>query len=902
MTISGCNSQYLFETRGYPSHHKKGFYCGLTSPLVSNLVSNNNIEELTCGSEQSSPMRLYNWDASFSLNEIELTIQSKDETSVSAMPSGNSGESSTVQETVQFLDETSGSSLTYNPILDSSVYEDIQPGIELQEFLSRPVLIQTLAWSQAMSPSMIGNFKPWYDYFNSVPIKKKLDNYAFVSCNLKLKFIINASPFYYGSSLVSYRPLSDYASDTIVTESGNAEHMLYSQRPHLWLFPQTNQGGEMTLPFFLHKNWLDVALATDFQAMGRIYVNIVDTLKSANGATGSQIDIQVFAWAEDVRLLGPTVTLALQAKDEYQSRTVSKMASAIATTMGMMSKIPIIGPYMTATGMAASAVGSIAHLFGYTNVPNISDVDAFKPSPFPQFASPEISTPVEKLTLDPKNELTIDPRTVGLSPVDELAITNIITRESYLLTIPLASTDAVDTLLFSALVNPVMFRLGAATPPDLPRVYESPLSYISRMFVHWRGDLIFRFRFICTQYHKGRIRITYDPVGPITTSSPAYSTAFNQVIDIGAENDIEITVPYMQGLPWLDCDATFSALKYNVGSSALARAATLDNGTITIRVVNPLTAPVATTDMGIQVFVRAADNFEFAYPRDIPRVQIFSLQSQDVYSGPLKILAGNAAGRLPDDRYLVNMGENCTSLRQLLRRTNYVNTSLLPVTTTPKLAIWVSQQNKYPPYHGYDPNGINTANGILTPAAVFPYNYTAMTPYNWIAPLFVAQRGSCMWHYNFDTVGSDSPLSSIRISKYHGTLTYPSYYSVFETSTASPSSSLLARFTNIVNPSGAMGLSLTNQVTQTGLSVSMPNYNKYRFHFCDPKSNMIGRSTDGSNRDNVVLHATLKPAGATKSINNISVDRYMSIGTDFTFFFMLNVPAYMPLPVLPPAV
>lgn len=847
-------------------------------------------------------MRLYNWDALISLIGIELTIQSKDETSVSTTIATDNSGLITQQETVQFLDETSGSSLAYNPILDSSVYEDIQPGIELQEFLSRPVLIRTLPWSQSDTYTSIGFFSPWYDYFNAVPIKKKLDNYAFLSCNLKLKFVINASPFYYGSLLVSYRPLAGYATDLLVADANHTENMCLSQRPHLWLFPQTNQGGEMTLPFFYHKNWLEISSGTDFASMGSIIVTIVDNLKSANGATGAQLDIQVFAWAEDVRLLGPTVTLALQAQDEYQARTVSKMASAIATTMGMMGKIPIIGPYMTATGMAASAMGSIAHLFGYTNVPNISDIDAYKPTPFPQFSSPEISTPVEKMTLDPKNELTIDPRTVGLSPVDELAISNIITRESYLITIPLASTDAVDTLIFSALVNPVMFRIGAATPPNLPRIYESPLSYISRMFVHWRGDLIFRFRFICTQYHKGRIRVTYDPVGAITSSSPAYSTAFNQVIDIGAENDIEITVPYMQGLPWLDCDATFTSPKFSVGSGTLTRVNTLDNGTITVRVVNPLTAPVAATDIGIQVFVRAADNFEFAYPRDLPRVQLFNLQSQDVYTGPTKILAGNAAGRLPTDRYLVNMGENCTSLRQLLRRTNYVNTSLLPSSTTPKLAIWCSQQNKYPLYHGYDPNGVHIANGIITPGNNYPYNYTAMTAYNWIAPLFIAQRGSCMWHYNFDTVGSDSPLSSVRISKYHGALTYPSYYNIFETSTAAPSASLLARFTNIVNPAGSMGLSLTNQITQTGLSVSMPNYNKYRFHFCDPLTNTLGRASDGSNRDNVVLHATVKPSGATKSTNNISLDRYMSIGTDFTFFFMLNVPSYMPLPVLPPAV
>ena len=118
---------------------------------------------------------------------------------------------------------------------------------------------------------------------------------------------------------------------------------------------------------------------------------------------------------------GDYSNFSAQAGDEYSTDgVISKPASAISKASGMLSELPVIGPFMEATSQVSGAVGAVASWFGWTNVPVIDDVKPFKDLPFHSFSSSEIGQPIEKLTLDPKNELTVDPRVVGLDGKDEL--------------------------------------------------------------------------------------------------------------------------------------------------------------------------------------------------------------------------------------------------------------------------------------------------------------------------------------------------------------------------------------------------------------------------------------------------------------------------------------------------
>jgi hypothetical protein len=76
-----------------------------------------------------------------------------------------------------------------------------------------------------------------------------------------------------------------------------------------------NKGGELTLPFFYHKNWLPLTI-TDTQAMGTLEMYPVTSFEAANATAVGPVSVLVYAWAENVKLAGNTVNLAIQARDE----------------------------------------------------------------------------------------------------------------------------------------------------------------------------------------------------------------------------------------------------------------------------------------------------------------------------------------------------------------------------------------------------------------------------------------------------------------------------------------------------------------------------------------------------------------------------------------------------------
>lgn len=831
--------------------------------------------------------------------------QAQFENSVEMTEATTTEQSNEMAQTVTFVDENLGEAKVYNPITDNAIYTDHLPGADLANFLSRPVLIETITWSIANSPGIKVQLNPWYDYFNNTSIKKKLDNYAFLSCNLKLKFVINASPFYFGSMLMSYEPLYTYRNDPVTPDGFGGEAITYSQRPHVWLMPQTNAGAEMTLPFFYHKNWINCTVAADVTAMGQMTAYIVNALSSANGVATGSVTIQLYAWAEDVKVMGPTAVLALQSQDEYTTDgIISGPASAIATAAGWLSEVPVIGRYMTATSFVATAVGNVAKYFGYTNVPNIDTVAPFRPFTFAHFASASISNPVEKLTIDPKNELSIDPTTVGVPPIDELSIKYLVQRESYIGSSVIDTTNAVNDVIFTANVGNMFVWYTTATS----QIYYTPLAYVSSLFRWWRGDIIFRFRFICTKFHKGRVRLTWDPLKAISTTD-TYQTNFNQVIDIGDNTDFEIRVPYAQATAWCKTLVNPAILTYASNTTLSDPIVSTHNGQLQMRIVTPLSAPIATSTIRLQIFVRGAENFELAYPADPPQnLSAFIPQSTDevcIFPNEIRNLVLESldelcvcntkqidmkipSSALPE-RYLINMGENVTSLRTILRRTTFFDGIFVTNDNTNKFLIVSSTTGRLPIYYGYDPNGVHTARNQANTLTV-PFNWVKVTPYAWVSRMFVGQRGSFIWHINSDTRGAGTvPLQTMRVTMSPGTRN-AGQYNVNNTVAVGTASSYY-KWQYDAPSLGASGTALTNGWTQTGLSASLPLYQQFKFQFVNPSSAVIGSVNDGSDIDSVRITALFKPsAEPSGSVGSTIIAKYGGIGTDFTFFFFINAP------------
>lgn len=783
-----------------------------------------------------------------------------------------------VSQTTEFTEASAGEILNFRDAGTQGVYTPIAPTIELGKFLERPVQITNFVWNTGWTDN---NFYPWYLYLTNPEIANKLKNFPFIRGKLKLKFVINSSPFYYGALRACYEPMFGFNA-TRVGANGN-KLIPYSQQPGIFIYPQTSTGGEMELPFLYHQDYFPLKTANALINLGIVRLVQYAQLRSANGASTNGCTVSVYAWMEDVHLAGFTSQPILQS-DSYvvdEGGPISAPASAVAYAASYFEKIPVIGKFAMATRIGSSAIAHIASLFGWSNTPVISSVMPMKNLPFHDLASAEISQPVSKFTLDPKAEVSVSPYMVGLSGEDELSIPHLVQRESYLTSFTWNTTDSANTLFFSSLANPFLYDRGTADANGTYEINQTPLSWLARCFRYWRGDLIFTFRIIASPFHRGRLRIHWEPYAQPSTTTDISHLTLTQVVDIESTTEIEFRVPYLQPVPWLEQTHQGDIYTPNRWSTSavMSPSAGDDNGALVVRCLNNLSAPVDTAPITVLVFVRGASNVQFANPID--GLNRFSYL---VPQAGMEVVTDTS---LDDNTYVKNWGEPIVSLRKLLRRSELVDVTpmFLGATSTDQLREFRLPMSKYPPMVGYTANGADTAKSV-TGTGVVGFNYTNMTHFSWIAPAFLALRGSMRWHFNIINHRPHGP-NSVSLYRDPGVTWQAASDATLVPSSSSTNNTYKNSYWNNNTTIGGAGVVLTNYEGQPGLSAELPQMIPYKFYINSFPTWNKGSSTDKSNAD---LYKFIVKTNDNDANNDMALERYVAIGSDFNAHFFLCVP------------
>lgn len=807
-------------------------------------------------------------------------------------------------QTVTFVDNAEGEIVMagseVNPIAKVDGTEDLQLG----RFLSRPTQIATIAWSTSDAIGVKSTIKPWHLFLSNSTIQKKIDNFAFMRGKLHIKVMVNGTPFQYGLMRACYSPLLGLVSDKIRTTT-TAEPLLtpYSQQPGFFITPAANAGGQMELPFFLHKNWLDITSLTDVQNFGTLNFVTFAPLGVAVSGGSTSVTVQVFAWMTDVELMGSTSKLSLQSDEYDEGGKISKPASAIANIAGYLTKVPFIGPFARATQIGATAVGSIAKIFGFTNVPVIENIHGYQPMNAPMLASGHIGTPVQKLTLDPKQELSLDPTLHGLKPQDELSIPYIKDKESYFGSSTWSTANNVDDLLFSARISPALYQRAnivnsvAATVGQ--RVYHTPLSYVASMFYNWRGTLVVRLKIVATKFHKGRLKISYDPRADIAATNPDVNTVYTHIVDIGEEDDIEFELPYHQDTPWLLIDKSLGD-NWSTSGALPPRTGT-DNGLLTVRVLTTLTAPAAGS-IKVLAFLKGGDDFEYANPSDhigaegtnrVP--SFFALQAEDITNiVPTRYTVGEKSIPHPE-RYAQNFGEAINSLRCVLHRHVTQDTVWVNSTTVSATSILGKTLRIMPYTPGFDPATTNILQATKVVAATgngnFAFNTMAHMPF--VAGMYLGYRGGANYVVTpgFDAYGGG--VSDFRVTRWTSQATDAAfrYYKVFGTALASASIASRAAFSNRTSylRDGLAGMAITSTSTNGSISFQIPDFKLANFSLADPYNYVGGSAVDGTDRQAAFVTMALKATASTDTAQ-VTIQTQVSAAPDFTCLFWLCCP------------
>lgn len=851
-------------------------------------------------------------------NYRNFIVQSSEQSSTNDVAATTEGGASLEDvQTVTFIDNEAGvlvdDTTTFNPVALVDGTEDLSLG----QFLSRPTLIDTTTWTTADLVSIKSSILPWSLFLNNTVIKKKIDNYAFLRAKLHIKVVLNGTPFQYGALRLCYSPLEGIIGNKVRADQAGAVGPTltpYSQQPGFYVYPQANSGGEMVLPFFYHRNWVDITTAASVQALGTLRYIIFTPLRTAVTSGTTTVSIRTYAWMSDVHLMGSSSKLAMQA-DEYGTGPVSLPASAIADAASALTKLPVIGRFMRATEIGASAVSKMASLFGYTNVPVIENVHGFQPMNAPMLASAQIGVPVQKLTLDPKQELAIDPSPHGIGSTDELSLPYLKQKESYFGATSWATTDAADTLLFTARVTPVLMAqspVNDSVPTEVARrVWHTPLSWLSTMFLNWRGDIIIRVKVVCTKFHKGRLKISYDPINDISATNPTENAVYTQILDIGENDDVEIRIPYHQALAWCKMRPMLDD-NWIPGTPPGAFAPTQgqDNGLLTLRVLTSLTAPVAST-IGLIFFIRGAENFELANPVDrikgliagnsaYQQPSFFAVQADDKTDVLTTCVNMGPPALTNPDRYSLNFGESCNSLRSLVHRANVTDVVPYIIPATTSAAYLIKNYLRMPYTPGYNTAFTATlATKVLSVGNIgYAYNDMPLMPY--VTSPFVGYRGGTNV---FITPSTDqySFMDDIRIARItdpnlqSATTIYGDYH---QTLAYGANSNVAGKYYNMNSGvrGGISGMATTSNRTNSTLSINIPDLNEFNFSLFQLGANssvyLQGNANDGTNAQGARLCMTVKSRDllVDNGQDTITVVSEASAGPDFTCLFFLCVP------------
>jgi len=415
------------------------------------------------------------------------------------------------------------------------------------------------------------------------------------------------------------------------------------------------------------------------------------------------------------------------------------------------------------------------------------------------------------------------------------------------------------------------------------------MGYLCEMFDYWRGDIIFRFKFICTRFHKGRVRITFDPTGDISATVPDYTTVFNEVLDIGAEQDIEVRVPYMQAVTYLRTAIVVG--NYNLAGGAIAPNSVVANGLITMRVVNPLSGPVANTAIPVMVFVRAAENIEFAQPNiRVPKASLatpFALQSAEVeYAvAPIQVIAGHKTSDGDPQRNLVHFGERIVSLRPLIHRLAYQYSQHFTTTgASDTMFLRTARTSRRFKFAGFDTNAYWTGVKVVG-IGNSPYQYQKMNVHQLVSLLFIGQRGSMNWQFDVET-NNTGMIPNLSLKRSSDTVVTSS--DKVESSRSATTYSLAAYDMVRLTSEPGSGTALTDQRGLPSIAMNFPFYSNYNFQFTKPSLALRGSQLDGSAYDNIELQAFMPATGGNSPCR---VNAWAGCGPDYNFFFFINAPS-----------
>lgn len=571
------------------------------------------------------------------------------------------------------------------------------------KFLSKPYPLAEGLFTSGDTPTTFPYYPMPYSLINNDLHLSKFRGYLGFRASIVITINFNAERFQQGRYMLCAIPCGGSHWVPKTEEHANA-HMASlttrTQLPRVEFDLNTETSATLKLPFNSAVDYFPLNEFFSYMSQSRCWYALrlmpYSPLDTVDGAIVAKW--AMFAHFEDVELIGQhyaplqpqsAMTASTKRKGKSDSQKEAEAAqigpiSAVTTKIAKAAKIlevvPFIGTYMSPLGWAANIATSVAQVFGWSKPVDMSPVTRVRETNVPYSTNVDGADASFLLAAYSTNEVAKFP---GMSPTskDEMSLTYLAGIPAYAKQFLIAATMPENFLLAEFEASP--FTIGGTAYPivitnaaGVPVTYFTPAQFVASQFLYWRGTMCFKFKFVKTEYHAGRISITFNPYSSQTPAPPVINDhapyVYRDIVNIGDYLEYTFKVPYIQEMPYKSTDMSKSYAERSYGR-------------IEVRVLDPLVHP-STVAPNIVVLTESFldEDSEFAVPNTL-----LCLASENADIIPPELEPQSAIGGSKEHKpsilpSTVCIGERIMSLRSLLKRSQPLvrhNEDYVPLTT-----------------------------------------------------------------------------------------------------------------------------------------------------------------------------------------------------------------------------
>jgi hypothetical protein len=386
------------------------------------------------------------------------------------------------------------------------------------------------------------------------------------------------------------------------------------------------------------------------------FINLAPfSANSALAPAGESASFQIYWRMTNITLIGamaaPQMDVSIREAKSKNAGPIESVARKVSKASAILTQVPFFSPVAGSLKWASDITAGVASVFGWSRPQNDSTMMRVKRKPLAYTANVDALDNSDNIALFTTNSVDVFPGFAGTN-IDELDFRQFCSRYCLAQDYAWTSGDVAGTNLGTMFVSPA---LGNAAHPA--GVCLSPMALLREQFKYWRGSIRFKITLVKTEFHSGRLAITYNPnmeniVTPLVYSDTDY--VYKDIIDIRLTSVYEFIIPYFNDKPY--CADNTGSLKIWVVDE-LKRPSNVSN---TVRVL---------------VEVAGGDDLEFAYPKANYLTPVIDVVPQMDLSttacGNISKTLGNMDSPINTLKpSKVAIGERVLSWRTLLKRFN----------------------------------------------------------------------------------------------------------------------------------------------------------------------------------------------------------------------------------------